>query len=338
MALYSIGDQARAFAMQNTTSRIKNTLDVLTNELSSGEVADLGQRLGGNTRSINQIEARLQAISRLNQNSSEAASLTRGMQDVLTQIHSDGSALAVSLLTEPPLPSPAMLATRSAGIEDMLGQVISRLNHEVAGQYLFSGLNTQTPPVAGADTILSALTSATSGLTTAADVVQAVNSWFDAPAGGGGFLDTAYAGTLGTSRELAIGENRSIDLATTAGTSAIRNVLKGMAMAALVSRGVLAGQYDQQLKLMSSGAQVLLDNETGLVAEMARVGLAQQRTDEAQAENASSISILTISRNEIRRADPYETSVALTEAQSRLDSLFAVTARLSNLKLVEYLR
>ena len=39
MTVQSIGDQARAFAMQSASSRIKTTLATLTAELSSGEVA-----------------------------------------------------------------------------------------------------------------------------------------------------------------------------------------------------------------------------------------------------------------------------------------------------------
>ena len=49
------------------------------------------------------------------------------------------------------------------------------------------------------------------------------------------------------------------------------------------------------------------------------------------------ISTLQVSRNDIRSADPYQTATALTEVQTQIETLFAVTARLSRLNLVDYL-
>lgn len=338
MALNSIGDQARAFAMKTATTRVKNQLDVLTKELSSGEVADLGQRLGGNTKAINQIETRLTTLAQMRQNGAEIAAYTTGLQDVLGKLHSDTSALAVALLTEPVSPTPDLLATRSAEIGDSFATTVSRLNGDVAGQFLFSGLNTQQAPLDSSEAMLASLVTLTAGLTTAADVAQAVSDWFDAPVGGGGFLDNAYHGTVGAERQITVGENRQVSVSTDAASQGVRDALKGMAMGALVSKGVLAGQYDQQLQLMSRGAETLLNNETQLLSEVSRVAQAQQSTQNGQTETAARSSVLTIARNEIRSADPYETSLALKETESQLEQIYAITARLSNLKLVEYLR
>jgi flagellar hook-associated protein 3 FlgL len=71
---------------------------------------------------------------------------------------------------------------------------------------------------------------------------------------------------------------------------------------------------------------------------MGRIGLHQQTVERAATANSSALATLELSRNDIRRADPYETAAALTEVQSQLESLYAVTARLSNLNLVDYLR
>lgn len=338
MALNSIGDQARAFAMKTATTRVKNQLDVLTKELSSGEVADLGQRLGGNTKAIHQIEARLKTLAQMQQNSAEIASYTKGMQDVLGQLHTETSALAVALLTEPSSPTSGLLAARSGEISDKFALTVSRLNGDVAGQFLFSGQNTKLAPLDSGEAMLSTLMTVTSGLTTAADVAQAVSNWFDAPAGGGGFLDSAYYGTIGSARQITVGEGRQVSVSADAASQGIRDALKGMAIGALVSKGALAGQYDQQRRLMSLAGEALLNNETPLLSELSKVAQAQQSVADGQTETAASISVLTIARNEIRQADPYETSLALKETESQLEQIYAVTARLSKLKLMEYLR
>ena len=68
MTVQSIGDQARAFAMQAASSRIKTTMATLTAELSSGEVADLGSRLQGNTQALAGIESRLSMLAQFGRN------------------------------------------------------------------------------------------------------------------------------------------------------------------------------------------------------------------------------------------------------------------------------
>ena len=70
---------------------------------------------------------------------------------------------------------------------------------------------------------------------------------------------------------------------------------------------------------------------------MARIGLNQQLVERAQSETSAVEATLTSARNQIRQADPYQTAAAITEAQSQLQTLYAVTARLSKLRLVDFL-
>lgn len=338
MTISSIGDQARAFAMRAATSRLKASMEILTQELSSGEVADLGLRLGGNTRALSSIEARLVLNEQFQRNASEAAAFAAGMQDALQSIRTSVSDMSISLLSEPVPPTPAMLAARAYEVSEAFSTTVSRLNGDIAGQHLFAGLDTDQVPLISAEEMLDQLQVATAGQTTAAGVALVVSDWFDAPPGGGGFLDTAYSGTVGATRRFSVGEDISIGLSTSAASPAIRDLLKGLATAALVDRGVLAGQHDERRALMAQGAHVLVDNDAGLVSEMSRIGLAEQIIDRAATHGAGVISTLTIGRNTMRSADQYETSAALQQVESQLEAVYAVTARLSDLRLVEYLR
>lgn len=47
---------------------------------------------------------------------------------------------------------------------------------------------------------------------------------------------------------------------------------------------------------------------------------------------------LEIAQNELSSADPYDTVMRLEETQFRLESLYTITARLSELSLVGFLR
>lgn len=338
MTTYSIGDQARAFALQTASHRLKVTLATLTEEMASGEVADLGQRLQGNTQILNQIEARIARTDQADRNAAEAASLVGGVLDVMGAIQTQSGSIGLSLVAEPFSETPALVAMRAAEVGATFETVVARLNGAVADRFLFSGLNSDAPPLASATELLDALEVATFGLTSATDVAQAVSDWFDAPAGAGGFLDVAYRGTTAPGQQISVADGQSITLSTTASSPALRDVLKGLATSALVDRGVLAGQYHEQRDLLQRGGQIMLNNTSDLLAEMGRVGQTMQFVERARTENAALRSTLMTTRNNLRAADPYETAGALTQVESQLEALYSVTARLSKLKLVDYLR
>lgn len=338
MSVHSIGDQARAFALQAASYRLKTTLGTLTAEMASGEVADIGQRLQGNTQVLNDVETRIAMLGQLNRNASEAALITKGMQDVLEAVGSETGALGLSLVAEPFSETDGLLAMRAEEVANAFETTVARFNRAVGDRFLFSGLNSDAPALAPASDILDALEAAVAGLTTATDVAQAVADWFDAAPGSGGFMDVAYRGTAGQTQRIEIADGEGIGLSTTAATPALRDVLKGLATSALVDRGVLAGQHTERRDLMQRGGQILLDNNSALLGEMGRVGLQQQIIERAQTETSASVATLQISRNHMRSADPYETAGALKQVESQLEALYAVSARLSNLKLVDFLR
>lgn len=334
MTVQSIGDQARAFAMQSASSRIKTTLATLTAELSSGEVADLGARLGGNTQNLAGIEARLAMLAQFKNNASEAAAHTKGMQDALTAIRSATEELGQGLYIEPASTTEGLMAARSAQAASTLQTVIGQLNGSVGQRFLFSGMASDTPPLASADAILSELTPLVAGLTTAEDVAQAVSDWFDAPSGG--FADAAYRGGAG-GQMMPIGEETSITLTTTALSPAIRDSLKGLATAALIDRGALASDSREGQKLLQGAGKGLLDNSAALVAEMSRIGYAQQVIASAQTEGDAASATLQTARNTLREADPLATSTAISDAETKLQTLYSVIGRLSQLKLADYI-
>lgn len=338
MTLNSIGDQARAYALQVASNRIKTTLATLTQEVASGQVADLGQRLEGNTRALNQIESRIQLIGQYNMNASDAGNRLQAVQDMFDGVRNSTTELGIALASEMFSDASAQLGTRATEVSNAFETVVSRLNGTSSNRYLLSGEASDVVPLSSAAQMLDSLEVVTAGMTTAADIAQAISDWFDAPAGGGGFLDTAYHGTTGSPQRINLGDGVTSEMSTTGATPAIKELLKGLATAAIIERGVLAGAPEERGKLLVEGGRRMVSADTAVLGEMGRVGLAQQTVERARVTNAASLTTLERGRLDLRSADPFETAAALTEVQSQLESLYAVTARLSNLKLVDYLR
>lgn len=338
MTLTSISDQARAYALQVASNRIKTTLSTLTKEVASGEVADLGQRLQGNTRAISEIEGRMTMTQQFQRNAAETAHQLQAMQDLFADVRTSTTDLGLALGSDPFITKPTNIIARTAEAATAFESVIQRLNSADSNRFLLSGDASHTAPLSPASEILDALTVVVAGSTTADEVLQAVSDWFDAPPGAGGFLDNAYHGTVATAQRKAVGEDVVIDIKTSAASPAVRNLLKGLASAALLERGALAAQPVERGQLLTRSGLQMMSADTDLLGEMSRIGLNQQITERAQTGNASALTTLNIARNEIRSADPFETAAALKEVQAQLESLYTVTARLSNLKLVDYLR
>jgi flagellar hook-associated protein 3 FlgL len=117
----------------------------------------------------------------------------------------------------------------------------------------------------------------------------------------------------------------------------VRDTLKGLALAAMLDRGTLGGNAAQRAELAKTAGAVLLEAADARGALAARIGTAQERTANAATRNMAEATALQIARIGMVSADPYEAATALTEAESQLDTLYAVTARLSRLSLANYL-
>ena len=81
----------------------------------------------------------------------------------------------------------------------------------------------------------------------------------------------------------------------------------------------------------------MLTSDKGLAEIRAMVGGFEGQIEGARARNGAEISALQIARSEIVRVDPYEAATELQAVETQLESLYAITARLSRLSLVDYL-
>lgn len=333
-----VTDQSRALSLTAATNRLRTDIARLSDELASGKIADVAKELNGSTGQLLHYEAQIRLLGQFNRSASEAAAQMSATQAVLVDMHDRSSEIAAQLASAQFEATPVGLFALSETAASAFEAAVSRLNIEVSGVYLFGGHHTDQPPVSGANEILDALQAGISGMTDADQIAAFVSNWFDAPLGGGGYADTAYAGTSGQRRYAEIGQGERVAISIDADAPAIREMLKGLATAALAARGALSADPSEQRKLLIHGGNTLIGNDAGLAADSAWLGLAEERVERAQAANSSRLSIFMVARSEIVSADPYETATTLTETQSRLDAVFAITARLSNLTLVNYLK
>ena len=66
--------------------------------------------------------------------------------------------------------------------------------------------------------------------------------------------------------------------------------------------------------------------------------MAEAQIDAAQARNANESFALQIARNDLVSADPYETASKLQETEAQLEMIYTITARMTRLSLLDYMR
>jgi len=334
MGLVSLGDMAQSFMLRRQNVALKSDLQRLSMELTTGRVADTAARVSGDLVPISGIDASLARLNAYRSATAEAGLFAGSMQTALGVFDEVSSDLGRTLLAATSSASQTLIDAAGNEARSRLEMAMAALNTRVGDRTLFAGTATNGPATVPAETMLQALDTAILGATTAQDIEVAVSAWFNAPTG---FAATAYTGNAALARvNIAPGEEVALDI--TATDPAILATLKGLAMAALLARGALASQPAERQTLANRAGLNLIESQSDRTYLAARLGTAQAQIDAAASRNAAETTSLQIARADITAADPFETASKLQETQQQLEKIYAITARITRLSLMDYLR
>lgn len=305
----------------------------LTGEVTTGLASDLGQALHGNFSALAGVNNALSRLESYNLATNEAGLLAGSMQSALTAIDDKAMELASDLNRMGAIWTEARLNRAGSQGKQAFETAVSMLNSSVGGRSMFSGTSSSSTALPETDVILDALMGELAGVTTAAGAETVVADWFSDPAG----FAALYQG--GPGREpVTIAPGERADLGITALDGDLRETLKGLAMAALIDKGFLAGQEGEREQLLEAASLGLIAASSDRSLLMARLGTAEYQISSAKARNAAEGTSLQIARTGMIEADPYEAATRLKDLESRLDAFYTLTARFSRLSLTEYLR
>lgn len=333
MSMISLGDLAQSHMLRRQNFAVKADLQRISTEVTTGQVVDSAVHLSGDLGILTGIDASLRRLGGYSAAATEAALFAEVMQTTLGVIDSLSVEFGHSAISATAGISDARVDTIGRDAQQKLATVMQALNTRVGDRSVFAGVDTAGPAVGGVETMLAALDLAIVGATSAADVETAVSAWFYAPSG---YESTIYqGGAVLASLTVAAGEEA--DLGVTANNSAVRETLKGLTMAALLDRGALGGQSSARQDLALRAGTRLLQTASDRAALAAKVGTTQAQIDKAVVRNASENSALQMARNALVGVDPYEAASRLEQTQAQLEKIYAVTARMARLSLLDYM-
>lgn len=336
MAVNSLGDMAQSFMLRRLTASIKNEANTAAQELTTGHTANIGRKLGGDLTRLTGLEATLSRLKGYRVATDSTAMTANAMQSVFDQLDKLTDGMGPSLLNAANSENPRMLEGLVGDVTERFDAVLFSLNSRIGDKTLFAGITSDGPAVASSNVILSALEAyvASAGAVTAGDIATAVTAWFEDPAG---FATVGYLGNVGTGA-IAISAEDRVDLDFTAANPAIRDTLKSLAMVALVGRGTVIPDSNTGEQLVNIAGNALLQNQFDRTFLAGDLGLAQARIEYAHTRNEAEGTALQLARSNLLAVDPYEAATRMEAAQTQLETLYSVTARLSRLSLLDFLR
>lgn len=335
MTVSSLGDLSRSFLFQKSSYSLKSEVTRLTTELATGQVSDVRTKMNGNYSYLSDLEYSLRVNNGYEVAAAEATQYTDSMQASLGRLQETGEDLASSLIN---LSNSALYPVISQGADLSRGHldaVFSALNTDVAGRKLFSGAQTDTAPLPAVDTLLNELETVIAGATSASDVFALAEAWFSNPAG---FDAIIYQGATSSISEFRLTEGDTVALDIRADDDAIKALIMNIAVPAVADRASLAFGTDVISGINRLAGEQLLGNSEDIVSLQARVGTAQERIENISSRLAAEQVSLEFARSEFLEADPYDTANRLEGVRFQLESLYTVTARLSGLNLVNFIR
>jgi flagellar hook-associated protein 3 FlgL len=331
----SIGDLAHSFLLQNRGSALKTELSRLTQELATGQVSDIKSVLAGNFSYLSDIENSMETLAGYKVASAEATHLTGTMQAVLGNVQDISGNFAADLISVSSGGLDTIAQQSATEARQHLDSVVSALNTNFAGRNLFSGTATDTIPLPTSDTILDALRTELAGISGATAKATAAEAWFSDPAG---FDAAIYQGSNDTLAPFRLSETDNVSLDIRANSSELKDVIRHLAMAGLANDASLAIDATERKSILLSSGEGLIAAQDNLTSLRANIGFTEARIDQIATRNASEMTSMEYAKGNLLAADPFETVARLEEVQFQLQSLYTITSKSSELKLVNFLR
>lgn len=336
--LSSFGDMARSFSSRLANYSAKSRLDTLTKELTSGVKSDVTKSLNGNLNRLSEIDHRLNLIATFQSNISELESRLSSQQTSIEAIQSTTATLGADLLAASSLETRESLVLRATHANQDFSSFLGHLNTNSEGKYIFAGIATDRAPLASSSAISDQIATVTAGLTVVSDIVAAIDNWFSAPAGGGGFMDTSYFGTAALGKETPVGPCTSIETDLDASAGPFKETMKGYALLSIVQARPDDFSTESLRAMVATAGEKIIQGNAKMTELRGHIGFQQEAADRANTANAAQQLTLQIKKGELIGVDPYEAAVAVKDAEANLQNLYLLTARMSSMKLSDYLK
>ncbi|MCF6444660.1 flagellin [Nereida sp. MMG025] len=328
------GDMAQSYQMRRLTAEAKADIAKLSTEVTTGVAADLSDHLRGNMRPIASIETTLSRLDTYQLRTKEIVLQSQMMQTSLEGIEAGVADVLQVLTTSVNFPTDGNLDISGNEAAAALRSSIQALNISGPNGALFSGVETGRQPFGDAQALLGYLDSLVASATDAQALTTDLANFFADPAG---FDTLLYQGSDVALAPMQISDTQNVTLDARANRAEIKDTLHGLALAYVADATSQRFAISERADLASAAYSQLLQSQTPLSEMRADIGRTQETLETAQLANAAQSTSYQLARQALIGIDPYEAATALENQQTQLETIYAITARLSRLNLTDFL-
>ena len=344
-----ISSQAVSNAMRYQVLNMQQELAKAQTEVTTGKLADPGVTLGSRTGQAVSLSRDVDRLNGLVDSNNLISTRLTATQDALGQIN-DLTQTFLSALTADKGSGVASTVTQQAA-QTALSSVTSILNTSVNGEYLFAGINTDVQPIndvsAAASPAKQALDQAfqahfgfppsdpAAANITASDMSDFIDGLVATQT-----TDPAWKDNWSNATDQPI--TSRISLNETADTSVSANSVgtKKFMLAATMVSNFMQGNLSEGARdaLVSKASDLITDSLTDSASQQAQLGLTQNKVSSATDRIKSQVALFQRNLNDLEGVDPYEASTKITSLLGQIETSYALTARMQQLSLVNFLK
>ncbi len=324
--LLPIPDSLMTAKLSRTVADLRERISTTAQEAVTGRYNDLTEHLGGR---IGKAMLGQKAIDDIGLQRTRL-SLREGRLDVmqrsLTTIQENTIGLDTRMQAALGLSDPVARTAVARDARAALEDAFSALNTRQGERFLFAGDATSTRPFAAVSDLLDDIEQMATTASSAADFAAALDTYFDTP--GGGWQQDIYSGTATVSDADSV----------TGMEPGIAQLVRGLAVMVVVGPDDSLLSPNENAEALRSAANTLSSGQTALTTLRADRGVIQGQIEQQKMSLDIEETILTVSFNQMTARDQYEAASELRQLEVTLEASYALTARLSNLSLLNYLR
>lgn len=344
ISTYALNNSLRASTLEKQAALNKAQVEVTT-----GKYADIGLELGGFSSTTISLEKQILLIDQITVTNAVVGNGMSTMQQAISNTIDQANDFIGQVTTElSGKLDPDLLSILG---NTMLDVAESSFNASFKGEFLFSGLNTDSKALvdydgadgAAAKAAVQNAFFATFGFNasdpmaqtlTATDIENFVNGAFDTLFDDANW-EALWSGSSDRGRRLKISGNEFAENATTAYNPAFRTVASAAVLIAEFGDANLNEQALDQLANMSVTRMHKGVSEMG--QEQSILGVVEGRISAANDRMEFQKNILTTQMSDLTDVDPYEAAVNLNQITTSLEASYAATARIQSLSLLNFI-
>lgn len=348
MTVTSVSTASITNATREARVDLQSKLAEAQKEATTGRFADVGETLGYLTERAVSLRQDVDRFATFKDTNTIASGRLAISQTVLEDIGSSAQEFLNTLIAARAAPSSAGVAVADARVK--LVSFTSALNTAHNGAFLFAGINTDVKPVAdyfesgsaAKAAVDSAFVSAF-GVAQSAPGVETITAAEFTNFLNGDFADLFSESAFSTTFSSASDQNISTRISTTerveTSTNANEDAFRKLASVyTLVADLGIDKLNDETYRAVLDEAIQIVGQAIGDVTTVrAALGTSEERIANANTRLDLQVTLLNEQITNIEGVDPFEATANVNALLTQVETAYALTARLQNLSLVNYL-